>query len=90
MNRYELIERVAEEGDVSKTEADKLVRIVFDTIVDTLKNGEKVGISGFGVYSVTERAARVGRNPKTGESIEIPPSKSVKFRQGKSLRESVN
>jgi DNA-binding protein HU-beta len=62
---------------------------VFEDIVKALRNGDKVNISGFGTFAVSERKARTGRNPKTGESIEIPASKSAKFKAGKALKDEL-
>lgn len=89
MNKAELIAAVAEKADLSKKDTDKVVSAVFDTIVDTLSKGEKVQIVGFGIFDVKERGARIGRNPKTREEIEIAPSRVPFFKVGKLMKEKV-
>ena len=79
----------AEASDLSKKDATKAVDAVFDTILNTLKKGEKVQLIGFGNFEVRERAARKGRNPQTGEEIEIPASRVPAFKPGKALKEAV-
>lgn len=76
-------------GFEHKTDASKAVEAVFDTVTKTLGRGEDVAITGFGTFRVAKRAAREGRNPKTGEKIQIPASIKPKFRAGKSLKEAV-
>lgn len=76
-------------GMATKAEAERAVEGVFDTIVKTMGRGEEVAITGFGTFRVAKRAARMGRNPKTGESIQIKASVKPKFRAGKSLKEAV-
>ena len=90
MNKDELISKVASESSLSKTDASKVVDSVFSNITNSLKGGADVRLVGFGTFLVTNRAATTGRNPRTGESIQIPPKKVPKFRAGKSLKESVN
>ena len=90
MTKAELIESVASKVDLPRAVAERAVNTMFDDIVDALKRGEKVNISGFGTFSVSERKARTGRNPKTGESIEIAASKAAKFKAGKTLKDSLN
>jgi len=89
MNKTELINAVAEATDLSKKDATKAVEAVFDTIMGALKKGEKVQLIGFGNFEVRERAARKGRNPQTGEEIEIAASKVPAFKPGKALKEAV-
>ncbi len=89
MNKTELINAVAEASELSKKDATKAVDAVFDTILNTLKNGEKVQLIGFGNFEVRERAARKGRNPQTGEEIEIPASRVPAFKPGKALKDAV-
>ena len=89
MNKTDLINAVAEASDLSKKDAGKAVDAVFQTIMDSLKAGEKVQIIGFGNFEVRDRAARKGRNPQTGEEIQIPASKVPAFRAGKGLRDAV-
>jgi DNA-binding protein HU-beta len=90
MNKAELIEKVAVAAELNKASATRAVEAVLDNIATTLKNGEQVTLSGFGNFSVTMRAARTGRNPRTGESIAIPASKNPKFKAGKGLKDAVN
>ena len=89
MNKAELTSVVAEKTGLSKKDSDKVVSAVFDTIVETLSEGEKVQIVGFGVFDVKERGARMGRNPKTREEIEIAPSRVPFFKVGKIMKEKV-
>jgi DNA-binding protein HU-beta len=90
MNKAELIERVAESTGKTKKEAGLLVDTVFQAISEALSNGEKVTLIGFGNFEVKERPARTGRNPQTGEEIQIEASKVPSFRPGKQLKELVN
>ena len=90
MNKAELIEKVAVTTDTNKAAATRAVEAVFDTIAGALRAGDVVGVSGFGTFSVSARAARSGRNPRTGETIAIPASKSPKFKAGKGLKDAVN
>ena len=90
MNKNELISAVAEKADLTKAQAGDAVDALFDIISDTLKSGDEVRIIGFGNFSVTERAATEGRNPRTGETIQIPASKTPKFKAGKGLKDAVN
>jgi DNA-binding protein HU-beta len=89
MNKTDLINAVAEASELSKKDATKAVDAVFDTILDALKDGDKVQLIGFGNFEVRERAARKGRNPQTGEEIEIPASKVPAFKPGKALKDAV-
>ena len=89
MNKTELINAVAEASELSKKDATKAVDSVFDTILDALKNGDKFQLIGFGNFEVRERSARKGRNPQTGEEIEIPASKVPAFKPGKALKDAV-
>lgn len=88
-NKSELIDKVAQATDLTKKDASAAVEAVFDSITETLSNDEKVQIIGFGTFEVRERAARKGRNPQTGDEIEIPASKVPAFKAGKALKESV-
>jgi DNA-binding protein HU-beta len=90
MNKTELVERVAESTGKTKKEASLIVDTVLQTISDALKKGEKVTLIGFGNFEVRERAARTGRNPQTGEEIQIEASKVPAFKPGKQLKELVN
>lgn len=89
MNKTELISYVAEAAELTKKDATKAVDAVFDAIEQTLKTGDKVQLIGFGNFEVRERAARKGRNPQTGEEIEIAASKIPAFKPGKSLKDAV-
>ena len=89
MNKTELINAVAEASELSKKDAGKAVDAVFQTVMDSLSEGERVQIIGFGNFEVRDRAARKGRNPQTGEEIQIPASKVPAFKAGKALRDAV-
>ena len=90
MNKDDLISKVASSVGLSKTEAAKTVDAVFSNISGSLKNGNEVRLVGFGTFLVSNRAATTGRNPRTGESIQIPAKKVPKFRAGKVLKSTVN
>ena len=90
MNKTELVAAVAEQGEVSKKDAEKVLKAFVDVVTEELKKGEKVQLVGFGTFEVSERAAREGRNPKTGETIKIAASKCPKFKAGKALKDRVN
>src|SRR5712672_3866008 len=90
MTKADLIEGLSNKLGMNKNEAEKAVNIMLDDIITALKAGERVNISGFGTFAVSMREARTGRNPKTGESIEISASRSAKFKPGKQLKESLN
>jgi len=90
MNKTDLIAKVAELTDLSKKDATKAVDAVFDAISDALQNGDKVQLVGFGNFEVRERQARKGRNPQTGEEIDIAASKMPAFKPGKSLKDLVS
>jgi DNA-binding protein HU-beta len=90
MTKADLIESVANKTDLPKAIAERVVNTVFDDITAALKAGDKISISGFGTFAVSSRKARTGRNPKTGDAIEIAASKSAKFKAGKSLKDSLN
>jgi DNA-binding protein HU-beta len=89
MTKAELIDSVANKSELPKQKAEEIVNGLFDDIVGALKNGDKVNISGFGTFSVSARKARTGRNPKTGEAIQIAASRAPKFKAGKILKESL-
>ena len=88
-NKQDLIAKVAETAELSKKQAALVVNTVFDTISESLSNGEKVQIIGFGSFDVRERAERKGRNPQTGVELVIPASKVPGFKAGKALKEVV-
>ena len=90
MNKGELIEAVAAAADLTKADATKAVDAVLDTVTRALKKGDQVAIVGFGSFSVKSRAARQGRNPKTGAAIDIPASRVPGFKAGKALKDAVN
>jgi len=90
VNKAELIELVGAKANLSKTDAGEAVEAVFKGIQDTLQKGDSVTLVGFGTFSVSERASRTGRNPRTGEAITIPASKSPKFKAGKALKDALN
>ncbi|SLN53417.1 DNA-binding protein HU [Oceanibacterium hippocampi] len=90
MNKNDLVARVSTTADISKADAAKAVDAVFDSIADALKGGDEVRLVGFGTFSVAARAASEGRNPRTGEKIQIPASKQPKFKAGKGLKDAVN
>ena len=90
MNKTELVNAVAESTELSKKDATKAVDAVFDAIQEALQNGDKVQLIGFGNFEVRERSARKGRNPQTGEEIEIAASRVPAFKPGKALKEAVN
>ena len=90
MNKAELVDAVAEESGLTKSDASGAVESVFNTIGNQLRQGNSVSVVGFGQFSVTNRAARTGRNPRTGEEIAIAASRAPKFKAGKQLKDAVN
>lgn len=90
MTKADLVDDLANKLGFNKGEAEKAVNIVLDDIINALKQDERVNISGFGTFSVSTRHARTGRNPKTGEAIQISASRSAKFKPGKQLKDSLN
>ena len=90
MNKTELIASVAQKTELTKNDAEKAVKAVFDTVAQELAAGGKVQVIGFGTFEVRERAAREGRNPQNGKTITIAASKSPAFKAGKGLKEQVN
>lgn len=90
MNKTQLVEAVVEKSGLKKKDAEAAVNAVTEAIADALKAGEKVQLVGFGTFEVKERAAREGRNPKTGETIKIDASKRPVFSAGKALKDSIN
>ena len=89
MNKAELINAVAASADCSKKDAEAVITAALDTITAALKDGDKVQLVGFGSFEVKKRAARIGRNPKTKESIEIPASVVPVFKAGKALKDAI-
>jgi len=90
MNKAELIQAAAEKAGLSKKDTERVLNASIDVISSALASGEKVQLVGFGAFEVKNRAARIGRNPKTKESIEIPPSKVPMFKPGKALKDIVS
>ena len=89
MNKTELVEKVAKECTLSKSTAEEVLNSVLSAITEAMKTGDKVSLLGFGTFSVSERASREGRNPKTGETITISAKKVVKFKAGSKLLDTV-
>ncbi len=90
MNKTELVAKIAENADLTKIEAARALKSFEETITETLKNGDKISIIGFGSFETTNRAARTGRNPQTCKEIQIPAATVPKFKAGKTLKDSVN
>ena len=89
MNKTELIAAVAEKTGLTKKDAERIVAATFETVTETIKAGEKVSVSGFGIFEVKTREARVGRNPRTKEEIKIPATKLPAFKASKTLKDTV-
>ena len=90
MNRMELVAAIAEKTELSKKDAEKALKAFTDVVAEELKKGEKIQLVGFGTFEVSGRAAREGRNPQTGEAMQIAASKSPKFKAGKALKDALN
>ena len=90
MNKAELIDTVANQANLSKSDATNAVDAVFSSITKSLTEGNAVTLVGLGTFAVSDRAARTGRNPRTGEAITIPASKNPKFKAGKALKDALN
>lgn len=90
MNRVELVAAIAEKTELSKKDAEKALKAFTDVVAEELKKGEKIQLVGFGTFEVSERAAREGRNPQTGETMKIAASKAPKFKAGKALKDALN
>jgi DNA-binding protein HU-beta len=90
MNKTELIEELARRADLSKSQAQTALEATLDTIQEQVQQGNKVSITGFGNFERRERAARTGRNPQTGEEMQVPASKAPAFKPGKSFKDAVN
>ncbi|GHU64342.1 DNA-binding protein HU [Clostridia bacterium] len=90
MNKAELVAAVAEKAGIQRTVAEKAVKAFTDVVSEQLVSGDKIQLVGFGTFEVVERAAREGRNPKSGEPMKIEASKSPKFKAGKALKDMVN
>ena len=89
MNKAELIDQVSKRTDMTKKDVEKVLGTFTDVVTETLVTGDKVSIVGFGTFETVERAARTARNPRTGETVEVGPSKAPKFKVGKNLKEAV-
>ena len=90
MNKTELIDAIAKETQLTKKDVEAVLKSFIDVVTGELKEGGKVQLVGFSTFEVSERAAREGRNPQTGESMEIKASKAPKFKAGKALKDAVN
>ena len=90
MNRMELVAAIAEKSELSKKDAEKALKAFTDVVAEELKKGEQIQLVGFGTFKVSERAAREGRNPQTGETMQIKASKTPKFKAGKALKDMLN
>ena len=90
MNKTEFIAAVAEKAEISKKDSEKALKAVVDVVAEQLKAGDKVQLVGFGTFEVSERAAREGRNPQTGETMTIAACKAPKFKAGKALKDAIN
>ena len=90
MNKTQLVDKIAENADISKASAGRALDAFIDAVSESLKDGDQVALVGFGTFSVRERSARTGRNPQTGEEIQIAAAKVPGFKAGKALKDSVN
>ncbi len=90
MTKAELVEQVARNTQVTKKHAERIVNTVFESIVDSLRDGEKIELRGFGSFRIRERGSRIGRNPKTGARVNVPSKKIPYFKPGKQLKELLN
>ena len=90
MTKADLVEKVANEAEMTKKDAEQLVEIIFDSIISTLNKGEKIELRGFGSFRLRQREPRKGRNPKTGEKVDVPPKKIPYFKMGKELKALLN
>tara|TARA_B100001057_G_C22564576_1_gene838658 strand:+ start:98 stop:370 length:273 start_codon:yes stop_codon:yes gene_type:complete len=90
VNKTQLVEKIADSADLSKASAGRALDAFIDAVGDTLQSGDQVALVGFGTFSVRTRAARTGRNPKTGEEIQIAEAKVPSFKAGKALKDSCN
>ena len=90
MNKTELIAAVAENAGLSKKDSEAAIKALTEVITDALKSGDKVQLVGFGTFEVSERAAREGRNPQSGEPMKIEASKAPRFKAGKALKDMIN
>ncbi len=89
MNKADIINKVSEELGTTKADAERAVEIIIDSITETLKKGQEVSVAGLGIFSAKVRNARTARNPRTGETIEVPAMRVPKFRPAKALKDAV-
>ena len=89
LNKQELVSKVAEKTEMTKKDVGQVVDSVLETIQETLGSGEEIKLTGFGIFSVKNRASRLGRNPRSGEEVQIPASKTPAFKAGKGLKDAV-
>ena len=90
MTKAELVDQVARTTQLTKKHAEIIVNTIFDSIVDSLRGGEKIELRGFGSFRIRNRGSRIGRNPKTGDRVMVPPKRIPYFKPGKELRELLN
>lgn len=90
MNKADLVNQISEQAGLTKTKSNQVLDVITSVIAETLSKGEKVTLVGFGTFTTTERGARKGRNPKTGEVIEIPAKRVARFKAGSELTKNVN
>jgi len=90
MTKAELVNRVSKRTDLNKRDAEVMVQTVLDSIIDSLQSGDKVELRGFGSFRLRERAPRIGRNPKTGEKVNVPSKRVPYFKPGKDLKALIN
>lgn len=90
MNKTELVDAIAKKANITKKDSDAFVKAFLETITETLAKGEEIQLIGFGTFTVSERAGRIGKNPKTGEKIEIAAYKVAKWKPAKPVKEAVN
>jgi integration host factor subunit beta len=90
MTKADLVEQVATEAEMTKKDAEQLVEIIFESIIEALNKGEKIELRGFGSFRVRQRGSRKGRNPKTGAAVNIPAKRVAYFKPGKELKEVIN
>ena len=89
MTKANLVEQVAHHADIPRKQADQVVQVILESITNALQSGEKVELRGFGSFRIRQRGERIGRNPKTGEKVQVPPKKIPYFKPGKHLRETL-
>ncbi len=90
MNKSELVAAIADSAEITKADASRVLQALLDAVTTSLSKGESVSLTGFGNFSVSKRAARMGRNPRTGKDLKIAAKKVAKFKAGKGLAEAVN